>query len=232
MGFKKWLKGATRIRFDDRTLGNLTKNVATGAGAVIGGPAGALIAGGGSALGSALSPGSNIGDIVKSGVRGAGTAGAIHTAGSLANKGLAKLGGGAADAATSSATGVPSVPSMAEPLVNAAGDFAPPSTGGFLSRVGDIGGKALSFAEKHPNAAGAGLTAIGNLAGNDSENRLRNAQAATLERRLGEDEYDYQRRVEREKQYADLWSPLGTAIGSGLSSNSSASNPYLPARTA
>ncbi len=136
---------------------------------------------------------------------------------------------GAADAATtaatSTATGSPIVPSMADPLVKGL-DFAPPSSGGFLSRVGDVGGRALKFAEKHPNAAGAGLSAIGNLAGNDSENRLRNAQAATLERRLGEDEYNYRKRIANETQYDDLWAPIGSAIGSGLSGGV-AKNPYM-----
>ncbi len=190
-----------------------------GLGLLTGGATLPLLAG---AAGGFLKEKAGLGDVVKGAATGYGAGKLGQGARAL---GTSVLGHGAADAATtaatSTATGGPIVPSLAEPLVNGAGDFAPPSTGGFLSRtadrIGGVGGKALKFAEAHPNAAGAGLTALGNIAGNDSENRLRNAQAATLERQLGETEYDFQRRKEREAQYAAIWAPLGTAIGSGLS---------------
>lgn len=219
MGFKKWLKGATRIRFDDRTLGNLTKNVATGAGAVLGGPVGLAIAGGGSALGSALSPGSNIGDVLKSGVRGAGTAAALHAgAGMLKN---AVTPGGAPPAPVGPPRDVLGTPADFSSSVRA----PTPAPSGILNRVGRGAGNVLEFAKDNPTATGMALQGVGALAGSDSENRLRNAQAARLERETGESEYDFQRRKEREAQYADLWSPLGTAIGSGLTSGV-ARNPY------
>lgn len=89
-----------------------------------------------------------------------------------------------------------------------------------------VGGKALDFAKDNPNATGMALQGVGNLATAGAENRLTNAQAAVLEQKLGESDFDFKRRQRNTTQYDQLWSPLGTAIGQNL--NAPSSNPYAP----
>lgn len=230
MGFGKWLKRATRIRFDNRTLGNLTKNVATGAGTVIGGPAGLALAGAGSALGQAALPGSNLGDILKSGVKGAATAGALNKVGGLAKRALPgpSLPGAGAPP-------VPSVPSVATSTPTSALDAIEPLPGGDIAGARSLGSKLLdpvravgNFAKDNATAVGLGLQGAGELVGAGSENRLRNAEAAALERRADETLYDFEQRKRRDAQLAPLWSALGQTVGSRISAPPIAANPYLP----
>lgn len=239
MSFKKWLRGATRIRFDDRTLGNLTKNLATGAGAALGGVPGLALAGIGSAAGQAMLPGSNIGDIAGAGLRGAGTAGALHSGvGALrsigSSAGAAAPGVANAPVAGASTVGTPGMAPLQAgvggvPSVTA---LPPTASSGALSRIGGrlkaLPRHALDFAKENPTSAALGLQAAGNLATSGTENRLLSAQAAELERRTGESEYESQRRQERERALQPLWSTLGQSLGRGLRQSTAAPNPYVP----
>lgn len=117
------------------------------------------------------------------------------------------------------------IPSVASALPGA---VAPASGGGLLSGLAHAGGKALSFAEAHPNAASGALQGLGAITTSGSENRLRNAQANNLEQNAGETRYDFERRKQRDATLAPTWSALGTSFGTGGYSGA-AKNPYLPA---
>lgn len=185
-----------------------------------------------------LGRGKNIGQAARAGLSNAAIgAGATSVAGHFGVGPGTHLGLGLGGHAAPVASTVP--PAPANPLLSPNGNLNPiqagvrgvpatvtatPPSGGILG----AGKGLLNFAEEHPTAAGMALQGVGNIATADSENRLRNAQAARLEREIGESEYDFQQRKAREAQYHDLWAPLGTAFGSGLS-RGVAPNPYLPA---
>lgn len=243
MGFGKWLKGATRIRFDKRTLGNLTRNVATGAGAVIGGPAGLALAAGGNALGSAIQPGGNLRGALKAAGQGAAAAGGLRAGAGLLNSARGALssgsapsvatgGGGAAPAAIPPVDGaLDALPTELPHVGITPGTIAPTAAPGAfrsaLNAVGDAAGNVGKFAAKNPTAVGYGLQAAGNLATAGTENRMNEAQARLLEQRAGETEYDFEQRKRRDAALAPLWSQLGSTFDSNYSGI--ARNPYAPA---
>lgn len=220
------------IRFDKHTLANLTKNLAPVAGVALGGPAGLALAGGLGAVGE-LGRGKNIGQALKAGLSNAAVATAGEgVAGHFGFHGVGGLGASAPPPITPSA-----VPAAA-PTVNTGG-LALPSTPdltvasdspvdprGFLDKVGDTGRGVLDFAEKHPNAASGALQAVGGLASSGSENRLRNAQAASLEQQAGETQYDADQRKRRAALYAPIFSSLSDSPTAGYANVSA--NPYLP----
>lgn len=135
MSIGKFLKNATRVRFDSHTLGNLARNAGNVAGTLIGGPAGAAIAGGVSALRTAARPGANIGDILKSGAGDAATAYGLNK-GATALSSL--LGGSPAGAAAGSAGALP--PDVVGPDVPIDGPI--PSAEGSSGGLGSILSKA------------------------------------------------------------------------------------------
>lgn len=179
------------------------RNAAPVAGTLMGGPAGLALAGLGSAAGRAVSPGSNIGDILKSGVSGASMAG-IGMAGKSALSGLMERGGAEAGAelagnslddlaggAVPEVGLTPSAPSAMEAIGSAAQSAAPEGGKSFLSRVG-------SFIEKRPTASAMALKGIGDIASAPSENRYNDARARSLdlETQMQQDEMERRRRLE------------------------------------
>lgn len=242
MSFGRWLKGATRIRFDDRTFSNLARNAGTIGGAAIGGPAGLALAAGGSALGRATAKGANFGNIVGAGVRGAGEAGALRL-GTGAVRGLLNAGGSSVPSVAGGAgelgeTALDRLPTGLTPSIGTTPTAAP---NGILDALGGSGGTATrspglfrsalnttgSFVKNNPTAAAMGLQAAGNLATAGAENRMNDAQADLLEQRRDETAYDFQKRRERDLALAPLWSQLGSTFASNNSNI--AKNPYLPA---
>ncbi len=229
MGLKQWLKGATRIRFDDRTLGNLTKNAGVVGGTLVGGPLGLAIGAGAGALGQAALPGANIGDIAGAGFKGA------------ANTGLAQAGKGIVSKAIGS--GAPAAPGMSAGM-DASGAIAPPpvptnglplpevpnltSAGpgpGFLSKALNTGKSALDWAATHDKTSSAVLSGLGDAL-DPTEERLQRAQAQSLERQNAESEYDYNQRKARDLAMEPLRQALYGSFGQGY--QSIAPNPYAP----
>lgn len=238
MGFGKWLKGATRIRFDNRTLGNLTKNAAVAGGTLLGGPAGYALAGAGSALGQGLLPGSNLRDIAGAGVKGAGTAGALRVGGGLLKNAASSAQNPLAVGTPGAASSASSIPSTLQPpgtltsalqgapgaapaggLTTALQTSAVPQSG-FRSALNTVG----NFAKDNTTALSMGLNAASNALTSGSENRMNEAQADLLEQRADETAYDFEQRKRREAALAPLWSNLGSALGSNY--DQVAKNPY------
>lgn len=224
MSFGHWLKGATQIRFDDRTLGNVLKNGAVAGGTLVGGPLGLAIGAGGSALGQAALPGSNIGDILGAGLKGGATTGLLGSAKGLAGH---AFGDGAASAASGGATGavpttglpLPSVPN----LTSIAEKAVDPRN--IVSKALDGGKQLAGWAAEHPNAASGALQGIGNIATAGPQNRAANAQARLLQKQAEETEYDFERRKMRDAQLAPIWSSLSNSASANAGI---AKNPYLP----
>lgn len=216
MGFGHWLKGATRIRFDNRTLGNLIKNGAIAGGTALGGPLGLAVAGAGSAAGQKALGGSWK-DAAGAGLKGAATAGTLH-AGMGAAKGLLNHGAGSAASAAPGALPNSTIPSG----TGLVGGGDP----GFAGHALSAGGKALKFAEAHPNATAGALNAVSGLATAGSQNRMAGAQADLLEKQAEETEYEFQQRKARDAALAPTWSALGSTIGGNYANV--AANPYLP----
>lgn len=237
MSFKSWVKRATTIpKTGKGIVGNLLKNVSPFV------PGGALASGLVAAAGEGIRRGgkANLDQLAKAGVSNAALSSGL------------KIGKGALQNARA-AKQAAMTPLPAEPLSIPTGSLVqdtgmghigvggqagaaftpanaglvPPSGGGFLSGIGKGAARVGRFAEAHPTATGMALQGIGNIAGSDSENRLRNAQARRLEQQIGESDYDFRRRQANETAYDDLWAPIGSAIGTGLSKRST--NPYLPA---
>jgi hypothetical protein len=234
MGFGKWLKGATRIRFDDRTLGNLLKNGAVGAGTLVGGPLGLGIAAAGSAAGQKALGGSWK-DAAGAGLKGASAAGGINAARGLlsgiggstasaapgAGGGVAQAGSAAADVVPTTGLPLPSVPN----LTTIAEQAVDPRN--FATKALDAGKGVLNFAEEHPYAAAGALKGVGSIMTSGASNRAANAEADLLEKRAEETEYDFMRRKQRDQQLAPVWSALGSSVGNNYAGV--AANPYLPA---
>lgn len=230
MGFKSWLKRATKIPKTGRgIIGNLVKNLAPITALT---PLGVLGAGVLGAAGEGIrNKNAKFGDVLRAGVTNAGIGAGAK---SLATK-FGVLGQSAPKVATEtiklsgdipgvSVIGGPSGPVTPGATIEALGSNPP--THGILNTVSRAGGKALKFADDHPMAASMALGAVGDLATADSQNRLRNAQAENLEQQAGETRYDFERRKRRAEQMAPMWSALGS--GFQPSSTRIAPNPYLP----
>lgn len=225
MSFGHWLKGATRIRIDDRTAGNLLKNGAIAGGTLVGGPVGLAIGAGGGILGQAAL-GGNLKESLNAGFKGAANTGFAQ-----AGKGmLSHIGGGAP-------AGVSAAPTPAPIGAVEHGGLALPGTPdlttianapkpSMLATVGDRAGGVFDWAADHPNAAAGALQGVGALATSGANNRTANAQADLMEKQAEETEYDFQRRKARDAQLAPVWSSLGSTIGSNY--GGVARNPYLP----
>lgn len=219
------------LKHPGKALGNLVKNISPLAAFT---PIGALGAAG-LAVGGGLLRHEKPGQLVKSGLSNAALGGGLASIGGKVGIGSgAHLGFGlgehAAAAAPSLTTGASTTaaPSWtattaASPLglagdgASVALDSAPTvgasvvpgvaaSGSGFLSKVG----KVLDFAEAHPNTASGALNAVASIPGQNTESRLRNAQATTLEQQADESAYDFAQRKRREELLAPVWSALGT----------------------
>jgi hypothetical protein len=228
LGFRKWLKGATRIRFDDRTLGNLTKNAGVVGGTIVGGPLGLAIGAGGGALGQAAL-GGNLKESLNAGLKGAANTGFAQAGKGLLSK---AVGGGAPALPTAgAATPPPPVPTGGLPmpsvpnLTSITEKAIDPRN--FIGKVGDQAGSVLDWASDHPNAAAGALKGVGSIMTSGAENRTHNAQADLLEQQANETAYDFERRKMRDAQLAPVWSSLGNTIGNSYAGV--AKNPYLPA---
>lgn len=198
MSFSKWLKGATRIRFDDRTLGNLTKNAGVVGGTIVGGPLGLAIGAGGGALGQAAL-GGNFGESLNAGLKGA------------ANTGLAQAGKGVLSHAIHSGPpalpGAPPTPAGGIPVsadanltgahIPTGADFGYTKPPGLLSKALNTGKGIAEFAGDHDKLSANLLTGIGDALDQTPE-RLAKAQAQLLERQASEGEYDYNQRKARD----------------------------------
>lgn len=220
MGLKKWLKGATRIRFDDRTLGNLTKNAAVGAGTIVGGPLGLAIGAGGSALGQATMKGANIGDIIGAGFKGGATTGLLGSAKNLATKAIP--GGAPSVSASAPSAGFSPLPNS--DISGASFGYTDP-TKGVVDKALNVGKGALNFAKDHDTVAGAVLNTGGDLLLGGGQRAANEAEADLLRARADETAYDFERRKARDAQLAPIWSALATTAGNG---QPVAANPYLP----
>lgn len=193
------------------------------------GPFAPLVAGAGNALGTAVMPGTNIGDIGKAGAIGAATGEAGHLLGSAfgaASGGAAGASGAAvpgdvADAASSAASsGIPgsAFDTSGNLLPGAAQGAGNASIGGGLvdntkSALSDIGG----WISKHPEAVGQGLSAIGNAPLNEAKAKQMAAETMLL-----------QQQSDRQKSL----DPLRRALAGALQNNMmgprvpNAQNPY------
>lgn len=234
MNFGRWLRGATRIRLDGRTAGNLFKNVATIGGSVMGGGAGIALAGLGNVAGQGLLPGSNIGDMARAGVRGAGTAALSNAAraglSGLANRGASgavDTGLGAVDSGVGAAADVAGAgPSVA----SAAPEIAPLEAGNIagaqstLSRVGRTASSVGSFAGRNSNSVAAGLQGLGMAMNAPGEARLRDAEIRRMESMTAADEEERARR----RRLEESLEPLQLALAQQLNAPRAPvpSNPY------
>lgn len=221
-----------KIHLDSHTLGNLVKNLSPAAALVPG--VGVVGAGLLSAAGD-LARGKNVKQAALGGVENAALGGGLASLAGKAGIGTgAHLGFGLGGAQTAtpavnigplpgaSAMGVPGgvgpASGLTETVAGTPGNFA----GHLLSA-----GKGLAgFAEAHPNATSGALQGLGSITSSGSENRLRNAEAAQLEQKTGETQFDFDARKRREAALAPIWSSLGTSIGSGYPGV--AKNPYAP----
>lgn len=214
MGLGDWAKKHLAVRFDSHTLGNLLKNGAPAAG-LMGGPGGIALAGGLSAVGD-LARGKkvSVGNAITNASLAAGVGGLKHA---LTTPGAPPPVPGGPTASTNGSW---------LPGVGQAGQAAPVPPTSFLDRAGDVGGKVLSFADKHPTAAAAGLNAVGHLSTAGAQNRIANAQADLLEQQAGETAYDFEQRKLRKQMLAPTWSALSQAAAGNT--GHVAANPYLP----
>lgn len=247
MGFGHWLKGATRIRFDDRTLGNVLKNGAMVGGTAVGGPLGLAIGAAGGVAGQAAL-GGNLGESLNAGLKGA------------TNTGLAQAGKGFLSNAIHS--GAPAVPSLSGPSSMSVGAPTPgainpgvsnltggvthgmplPSvsnlttashvapTPGFFSKALDAGKGVAEWAGNHDKTTSALLSGVGDVL-DPTQERLQKAQAQALERQTAESEYDYNQKKARDLALEPLRQALYGSLGQQVGNNYSAiaKNPYQPA---
>lgn len=238
MGLKKWLKGATRIRFDDRTLGNLLKNGAVAGGTMVGGPLGLAIGGVGSAAGQ-KALGGTWGESLNAGLKGAGTTGGLQAAKGVLSNAIHSGAGALPGAPAGVDAGANALPSAANDAVSHGGlslpdvpnlvtNAAPPvDPRGFLSKALDTGGNVAEWAGKHDKTTSALLGAAGDAL-DPTEERLQRAQAAALERQTGEAEYDYNQRKARDLAMEPLRQALYGKLGQQFTTPSTvAPNPYL-----
>lgn len=230
-----------RIRGSLGKLGDKAKKVVqkvasnplaqAGLGFLTGGATIPLLAG---TLGGALKEHAGIGDVVKGAAQG-GLAGQGGASAKSLLRGRGLLGGAksavsSAPSTTTAAAAAPANPLALKPVV--AGVNAPASVASAAAPApASLMGTARSalssvgrFAQNNPTATAMGLSAASNALTSGSENRINDAQADLLEQRADETAYDFEQRKRREAAYKDLWSPLGTAIGSSY--NGIAKNPY------
>lgn len=187
------------------------------------------------ATGGLLKEHAGVGDVLKGGAQGFAAGSAGKGIRSLGSSLLSRGGSSAANSAAQALTPeeliaknplpqISSTPSSALSTIGNTATTASQAPQSFLGRVGSTGGRVLSFAEKHPNAAAGVLQGVGNMIGSGAENRLNEAQAEILEQRADESAYDFEQRKRREAELAPLWSALGTTVGK----RPIAANPYLP----
>lgn len=229
MSFGHWLKGATRIRLDDRTLGNVLKNGAVAGGTIVGGPLGLAIGGVGGVAGQAAL-GGNLGESLHAGLQGA------------ANTGLAQAGKGVlSHAIHSGAPTMPSTPAGGAPStgisvpadanltgaqIPTGSTFGIPGAGhspGFLRSALNTGKGALEWAGNHDKTTSALLSGVGDAL-DPNEERLQRAQADALERKNSETDYDFNQKKARDLALEPLRQALYGSLGNGYSKI--APNPY------
>lgn len=230
-------------------LGNAVKNVAPVAGvaaSLLSGGAlsplmAAFIGGGGAALGQGMQKGSSIGDILKTGASNAAIAGGGAAAGNGLMSAFAPSSAAAAAPSAGSTLATGSLPSMADApsamsLAPASADAATATSGTaplaagtsaagksigqrLLDSAGDVG----SWAAKHPETVGQGLSAIGGAP-------LNEAQARRIALQNQEDEYA----LARKKAQDQALDPLRAAFAAQMQKLTTAPrytpapNPYAP----
>lgn len=181
----------SRSYFNRDQFGNALKNVAPAAGLIpgVGAGLGALLGGVGSALGRGVQHGANFGDILKQGASGAaiGAAGGQLTQGHGLAGLKSRFGGGFSPGSSPSTTqgafnGYTSNGNGSWAATGSVGAPGTPAPGESLaSKIGSGLSGVAGFAKDNPTAIGMGLQGIGNIAGAGAENRLKNAQAGSLE---------------------------------------------------
>lgn len=226
MGFSKWLKGATRIRFDDRTFGNLLKNGTMAAGTAVGGPLGLAIGAAGGVAGQAAL-GGNLGESLNAGFKGAANTGLAQAGKGLVSNALQR----GAPALTSGSPTLSSatVPTNGLPLPSVPNLTSAGPAPGFFSKALDAGKSAASWAGEHDKTTSALLSGVGDALDPNQE-RLQRAQADALERQNTETDYDFQQRKARDAAMEPLRQALYGSLGTQIGNNygSIAANPYAP----
>jgi hypothetical protein len=237
VSFSHWLKGATRIRFDDRTLGNVLKNGAVAGGTLVGGPLGLAIGGLGGIAGQAAL-GGNLGESLNAGLKGATNTGLAQAGKGLLTHALSS--GAPGVSAPTPATPTPSVPSVAPAGVPAAADIAPgvpnlvakavpDAPKGFLTRALDAGKGAASFLGDHDKTTSALLSTAGDEF-DPTKRRVLARAGRGLEQQNAQGEYDYNRRKAQDLALEPLRKALYGSLGSQIGENYAgvAPNPYAP----
>lgn len=173
------------------------------------GPFAPLVAGLGNAAGTALHKGTNVGDIAGSGVTGAAIGGAEY--------GLGKaFGAGSGAAAGSSPASYVPGPDGGWVAKGIANNVPKDLAGSAWSAVKDVG----SWAGKHPEAVGQGLTAL-------SQAPVNAAQARRMALLNQQDEYTLARQKARDQALNPIWQALaGQAQGYLNKPRTIAPNPY------
>lgn len=228
LNLKKWLKGATRIRFDDRTLGNVLKNAGTVGGTIVGGPAGlALGAAGGIAGQAAL--GGNLRESLNAGLKGASNVGLAEAGKGVLSRALTHGPAGVPSPAV--ANGAASVPTGGLPMPNVP-DLTtiaqpPIDPRGFLSRTLDAGKSTANWLGNHDKTASALLSTAGDVL-DPTEEQLNREQARRLRLQSEADEYELQQRKARDAAMEPLRQALYGSLGSQIGNNYAqiAKNPY------
>jgi hypothetical protein len=232
MSFSHWLKGATRVRLDSRTAGNLLKNGAVVGGTMVGGPLGLAIGGLGGIAGQAAL-GGNLGESLNAGLKGAANTGLAQAGKGLLSHALSSGAPGVpaptAGAATPDAAGFTPLPNSTLPTGAAIPGGSFDAGRGFLKSALDTGKGAASFLGDHDKIAGALLT-TGADAFDSSDRRLRSAEAAQLEQKNLESDYDYNKRKAQDLALEPLRKALYGSLGSQIGENYAgvAPNPYAP----
>lgn len=204
------LQGKQRSVNALRNFGSNWLKVGSDIAAPFTGPFAPLVAGAGNALGEALRPGSNIGDIGMSGLKGAAIGEAGHLAGAFgATAAEPELAAAGADAMSAGSGAAGAGAGIAH--------GAPPS---LLGRVGEAVKGVGHWAADHPEPAGRFLSALGEIPRNAAETELLRQRA-----RQTQDEMEWQRR--RNQQLNPIYEALaGQARQYAGQRDAVAPNPY------
>lgn len=236
MSFSHWLKGATRIRFDDRTLGNVLKNGAVVGGTVVGGPLGLAIGGLGGIAGQAAL-GGNLGESLNAGLKGAANTGLAQAGKGLLSHALSSGAPGVPAPTPGAPTPPPGVSTVAPAGVPSAAEIAPgvpnvvtaatPAQSGILSRALDAGKGAASWLGDHDKITSSLLSTAGDEF-DPLKRRAMSAQVAGLEQKNAESEYESQRRKAQDLALDPLRRALYGSLGSQIGGNYAGvpANPY------
>lgn len=181
------------------------------------GPLAPWVAGAGNAIGTAIKPGSNIGDIAGQGALGVGIGYAGQALGDAFGAGS---GAGATSAATDAGTtaGTAAGTGAGSAAGAAIAKNAPTSLADkTLNAIKDVG----SWAAKHPETVGQGLTAI-------SQAPMNAAEAKRIALLNAQDQYNLDRQRARDQALNPIWQALAGQAQGYLNGSTFpvAKNPY------